>query len=47
LTRFDQVYSGASAEQREALRKLFTGPSFAGMGQSAELKELPGCWKAL
>ena len=35
------IDSGASAEQREALRKLFTGPSFAGMGQSAELKEVP------
>src|SRR3981081_3751430 len=35
------IDSGASAEQREALRKLFAGPSFAGMGQSAELKEIP------
>ena len=35
------IDSGASAEQREALRKLFTGPSFAGMGQSTELKEVP------
>jgi len=26
------IDSGASAEQKEALRKLFTGPSFAGMG---------------
>ena len=25
--------------QKEALRKLFSGPSFAGMGQVAELKE--------
>jgi hypothetical protein len=35
------IDSGASAEQREALRKLFSGPSFAGMGQAAELKEVP------
>jgi hypothetical protein len=34
------IDSGASAEQREALRKLLTGPSFAGTGQSAELKEV-------
>ena len=34
------IDSGASAEQREALRKLLTGPSFAGIGQSAELKEV-------
>ena len=34
------IDSGASAEQREALRKLFTGPSFAAMGQAAELKEV-------
>jgi hypothetical protein len=34
------IDSGASAEQREALRKLLTGPSFAGMGQPAELKEV-------
>ena len=27
-------------EQKEALRKLFTGPSFAGMGQPAEVKEV-------
>jgi len=33
------IDSSASAEQREALRKLFTGPSFAAMGQAAELKE--------
>ena len=32
--------SGASAEQKEALRKLFTGPSFAGMGPVAEVKEV-------
>jgi hypothetical protein len=34
------IDSGASAEQREALRKLFTGPSFAGMGPVAEVKEV-------
>jgi hypothetical protein len=34
------IDSGASAEQREALRKLFTGPSFAAAGQAAEVKEL-------
>jgi hypothetical protein len=28
------IDSGASTEQREALRKLLTGPSFAGTGQS-------------
>jgi hypothetical protein len=33
------IDSGASAEQKEALRKLLSGPSFAGMGQPAELKE--------
>jgi hypothetical protein len=33
------IDSGASAEQKEALRKLFSGPSFAAMGQAAELKE--------
>ena len=32
--------SGASAEQKEALRKLFTGPSFAGNGPVAEVKEV-------
>jgi len=32
--------SGASTEQKEALRKLFTGPSFAAQGQAAEVKEL-------
>src|SRR6516164_2797153 len=31
---------GASAEQKEALLKLFTGPSFAGMGPVAEVKEV-------
>jgi len=35
------IDSGASTEQRDALRKLFTGPSFAGMGQPAEVKESP------
>ena len=35
------IDSGASAEQKEALRKLFTGPSFAGQGQAAEVKEVP------
>src|SRR5262245_32240566 len=35
------IDSGASAEQREALRKLFTGPSFAEMGPAAEVKEVP------
>jgi hypothetical protein len=34
------IDSGASAEQKEALRKLFNGPSFVGMGQAAELKEV-------
>ena len=34
------IDSSASAEPREALRKLFTGPSFAAMGQAAELKEV-------
>jgi hypothetical protein len=34
------IDSSASAEQREALRKLFSGPSFAAMGQAAELKEV-------
>ena len=34
------IDSGASAEQKEALRKLFTGPSFAGMGPVAEVKEV-------
>jgi hypothetical protein len=34
------IDSGASAEQREALRKLFTGPSFATQGQAAEVKEV-------
>jgi hypothetical protein len=34
------IDSGASAAQREALRKLFTGPSFTGMGQAAEVKEV-------
>jgi len=34
------IDSGASAEQKEALRKLLSGPSFAGLGQPAELKEV-------
>jgi hypothetical protein len=34
------IDSGASAEQKEALRKLFAGPSFAAMGQAAEVKEV-------
>jgi hypothetical protein len=34
------IDSSASAEQREALRKLFTGPSFAASGQATEVKEL-------
>jgi hypothetical protein len=33
------IDAGASTEQREALRKLLTGPSFAAMGQPAEVKE--------
>jgi hypothetical protein len=33
------IDSAATAEQKEALRKLFSGPSFAGLGQPAELKE--------
>src|SRR5215471_13705355 len=35
------IDSGASAEQKEALRKRFTGPSFAAQGQAAEVKEVP------
>jgi hypothetical protein len=31
---------GATTEQREALRKLFTGPSFAATGQPTEVKEV-------
>ena len=34
------IDSGASAEQREALHKLFAGPGFAKMGQPAEVKEI-------
>jgi hypothetical protein len=34
------IDSGASADQKEALRKLFTGPSFAAQGQAAEVKEV-------
>jgi hypothetical protein len=34
------IDSGASTEQKEALRKLFSGPSFAAMGQAAEVKEV-------
>jgi hypothetical protein len=34
------IDSGASAEQKEALRRLFTGASFAAQGQAAEVKEL-------
>ena len=34
------IDSSASAEQKEALRKLFTGPSFAGNGPVAEVKEV-------
>ena len=34
------IDSGASVEQKEALRKLFSGPSFAGLGQPAELTEV-------
>ena len=33
------IDSGGSAEQKEALRKLLSGPSFAGLGQPAELKD--------
>jgi hypothetical protein len=33
------IDSCASAEQKEALRKLLSGPSFAGLGEPAELKE--------
>ena len=33
------IDSGASAEQKEALRKLFNGPSFAGMGKAIEVTE--------
>ena len=35
------IDSSASAEQKEALRKLLTGPSFAALGQAAEVKEVP------
>jgi hypothetical protein len=35
------IDSGASVEGKEALRKLFTGASFAAAGQAAEVKELP------
>jgi hypothetical protein len=34
------IDSGASAEQKEALRKLFTGPTFVAQGQATEVKEL-------
>src|SRR5271157_1924456 len=34
------IDSGASAEQREALRKLFTGSSPHAMGEPAEVKEI-------
>jgi hypothetical protein len=34
------IDSGASTEQKEALRKLFSGPSFAALGQAAEVKEV-------
>jgi hypothetical protein len=34
------IDSGASAEQKEALRKLLTGPSFAALGKAAEVKEV-------
>jgi hypothetical protein len=34
------IDSGASTKQKEALRKLFNGPSFAAQGQAAEVKEL-------
>ena len=34
------IDSGSTAEQREALRKLFTGSSQHAMGQPAEVKEL-------
>ena len=34
------IDSGASAEQREALRRLFTGSSPHAMGQPAEVKEI-------
>jgi hypothetical protein len=35
------IDSSASAEQKEALRKLLTGPSFAALGKAAEVKEVP------
>jgi hypothetical protein len=34
------IDSSASAEQKEALRKLVTGPSFAALGKAAEVKEV-------
>src|ERR1700751_6157020 len=39
FTAYD-IDAGASAEQKDALRNLFTGPSFAAQGQAAEVKEL-------
>jgi len=41
------IDSSASAEQREALRKLFSGPSFAAMGKAAELKEVAITFESL
>jgi hypothetical protein len=40
--RFVAFYidSGASVEQKEALRELLSGPSFAGLGQPAEMTEV-------
>lgn len=35
------IDSGASAEQKQALQELLTGPAFAGMGKPAEVKEAP------
>jgi len=34
------IDAGASAEQKDALRKLLTGPSFAALGKAAEVKEV-------
>jgi len=35
------IDSGASKEQRDALRAILTGPMFAAMGKPAEIKEVP------
>jgi len=44
--RFIAYYidAGASAEQKEALKKIFAGPEFEPMGKPAEVKEVPISW---